>query len=107
KTGALIAHPLVCIVRARLFEAAGGVGEHGVDLARLRGEVGPRKHLAAAVARHLLEQPFELADIAVDAALEFAVGAITLADFLERFLALHGVKLAREHVALAAVVAIP
>src|SRR6516164_2186787 len=88
-------------------EAAGGVGEHGVDLARLRGEVAARQHLAAVVARHLVEQPLELADVAVDGAPEIAVGPIALADFLERLLALHGVELAREYVALAALVAIP
>src|SRR5262249_31835306 len=49
----------------------------------------------------------ELADIAVDGALEIAVAAVALADFLERLLALHGVELAREHVAFAALVAIP
>src|SRR6516165_3807746 len=88
-------------------ETAGGVGEHGVDLARLRGEIAARQHLAAVVARDFLEQPLELADIAVDGAPEIAVGAVALADFLERLLALHGVELAREHVALAALVAIP
>src|SRR5262249_29867914 len=51
--------------------------------------------------------PPDLADIAVDGALEIAVAAVALADFLERLLALHGVELAREHVAFAALVAIP
>src|SRR6516165_2659310 len=88
-------------------ETAGGVGEHGVDLARLRGEIAARQHLAAVVARDFLEQPLELADIAVDGALEITVGPIALADFLERLLALHRVELAREHVAFAALVAIP
>src|SRR2546423_9711636 len=88
-------------------EASGRVGEHRIDLAGLRGEIGPRQHLAAILARHLLEQPLELADIAVDGALEIAVVPIALADFLERPLALHGVELAREHVALAALVTVP
>src|SRR5262249_23391041 len=88
-------------------ETAGRVGEHGVDFARLRGEIGARQHLAAVVARDFLEQPLELADIAVDGALEIAVAAVALADFLERLLAVHGVELAREHVAFAALVAIP
>src|SRR5262249_34333240 len=89
------------------IETPCGVGEHGVDLARLRGEIAARQHLAAVVARDFLEQPLELADIAVDGALEIAVGAIALADFLERLLALHGVEPAREHVAFAALVAVP
>src|SRR5262249_56025702 len=88
-------------------ETAGRVGEHGVDLAGLRGEIGARQHLAAVVARDFLEQPLELADIAVDGTLEIAVAAVAFADFLERLLALHGVELAREHVAFAALVAIP
>src|SRR2546429_2466285 len=88
-------------------ETTGRVGEHGIDLAGLRSEIGPRQHLVAVVARDLLEQPLELADIAIDGAAEIAVGAIALADFLERLLALQGVKLAREYVAFAALVAIP
>src|SRR6266566_2807596 len=107
KTGALIARPLALTARARSVETAGGVGEHGVDLARVRGEIAARQHLAAVVARHLVEQPLELADVAVDGAPEIAIGPIALADFLERLLALHGVELAREYVAFAALVAIP
>src|SRR6266404_3204731 len=107
KTGALIARPLALTARARSVETAGGVGEHGVDLARVRGEIASRQHLAAVVARHLVEQPLELADVAVDGAPEIAIGPIALADFLERLLALHGVELAREYVEFAALVAIP
>jgi len=62
---------------------------------------------ATVVTRDLVEQPLELADIAVDSLHELAVGAIALADFLERALALHGVELAREHAALAALIAVP
>src|SRR5262249_47251987 len=107
KTGALVARPFVLVARRASVEAAGRVGEHGVDLARVGGEIAARQHLAAVVARHLVEQPLELADVAVDGAPEIAVGPIALADFLERLLALHGVELARGDVALAALVAIP
>src|SRR5262245_15040100 len=109
ETGALIARPPVSPVRRLLLvETSCRVGEHGVDLARLRGEIGTRHHLAAVVARNLLEQPLELDDVAVDGALEFAVAAILPADLLERLLALHGVELAaRERVAVAALVAVP
>src|SRR5437588_11914323 len=93
--------------RLWLFEAAGRVGEHGIDLARLRGEIGARNRLAAVIARDLLQEALELGDVAVDRLLELAVAAVLAADFLERALALHGVELAREHVALAALVAIP
>src|SRR4029077_8957440 len=102
-----MARPLALTALARSVEAAGGVGEQGIDLARLRGEVAARQHLAAVVARHFLEQPVELADVAVDGAPEIAVGPIALADFLERLLALHCVELAGEYVAFAALVAIP
>src|SRR3984893_69896 len=102
-----MASPLAWTARARSVEAAGGVGEQGIDLARLRGEVAARQHLAAVVARHFLEQPVELADVAGDGAPEIAVGPIALADFLERLLALHGVELAGEYVAFATLVAIP
>src|SRR5947207_2398704 len=62
------------------LEAAGGVGEHGVDLAGLRGQIRARHHRAAVVARDVIEQPLELADVAVDRLLELAVAAIALAD---------------------------
>src|SRR5207253_9061486 len=42
-----------------------------------------------------------------DRLLEFAIRTVALADLLERLLALHGVEPAREHVALAALVAVP
>src|SRR4051812_6869530 len=69
-------------------EAAGRVRQHGVDLAGFRGEVRARHHLTAVVARHLLEQPLELADIAVHRLLELAVGAVFATDLVERLLAL-------------------
>src|SRR5712691_12226261 len=88
-------------------ETTGRVGKHGINLAGFRGEVGSHQHLPAVLARDLLEQPLEFADIAIDGAFEFAVAAIALADLLERLLPLHRVKLAREHVAFAAFVAVP
>src|SRR5262249_11647785 len=90
-----------------LVEPSGRVREHGVDLARLRGQVGARHHLAAVVARDLLEQPLELADVAVDRAHEVALATILAANLLERLLPLHGVQLVREHVAVPTVVALP
>src|SRR5262249_52682585 len=73
----------------------------------LRGEIGSRHHLAAIVARDLVEQAFELGDVAVDRLHEFTVGAVLAPDLLEGPLALHGVELAREDVALAAFVTVP
>src|SRR5262249_54091066 len=95
------------ISRGCSVEASGRMGEHGIDLARLRHEIGAREHLSAIFARDFLEQPLEVSNVAIDGALEVAFAAIALADLLERLLALHGVELAREHVALAALVAIP
>src|SRR4051812_28487885 len=93
--------PLEPIGDSLLVESPGRVCQHRVDLAGLRGEVGARYHLATVVSGDLVEEPLELADIAVHRLHEVAVAAILLADFLERALALHGVELAREHVALA------
>src|SRR5271165_4195761 len=90
-----------------LIESPGGMSEHGVNLPGLRGEIGACHDLPAVIARDLLEQALELADIAVDRSHEVAVTAILAADLLERFLPLIGIELAREHVALAAVVAVP
>src|SRR5260370_40212019 len=90
-----------------LLEAAGGVGQHGVALAGLRGEIGARHPRAAVVARDVLEQPLELADVAVDRLLEIAVAAIALADLVEGLLPLHRIEPLGEHVAFAALVAVP
>src|SRR5262249_56896633 len=59
------------------------VRQHGVDLAGFRGEVGPRHGLAALVARYLVEQALELADVAVHRLAEVAVGAVALAGLVE------------------------
>src|SRR6266540_6611966 len=93
--------------RKLLVETSRRVGEHGVDLACLRGEIGARHDLAAVVARDLIEQALELGDVAVDRLRELTVAAVLAPDFFERALALHGVELAREYVALAALVAVP
>src|SRR5205085_1242124 len=94
-------------IRPDSIEPARGVRQHGVDLAGFRGEIAAHRGLAAVVARHLLQQSFELRDIAVDGAHEVALTAVTPADLLEGALALHRVELAREYVALAAIVALP
>jgi len=83
------------------------MSEHRVDLAGLRRQIRPRHHLTAVVARHIFEQPLELGDVAVDRLLELAVGAILGADLVERLLALQRVKPLGEHVAFAALVAVP
>src|SRR5271165_1294879 len=84
-----------------LIESPGGMSEHGVNLAGLRGEIGACHDLAAVITRDLLEQALELADIAVDRPHEVAVTAVLAADLLECFLSLIGIELAREHVAFA------
>src|SRR5436305_9848304 len=90
-----------------LLEPARRVGQHGVDLAGIRGEIAAGRRLAALIRRNLVEQPLELHDVAVDGRLELAVATIAVADLLECLLALHRVEAAREHVALAALVAFP
>src|SRR5262249_43216402 len=92
---------------ANLVEASGSVCQHGVDLAGLRRQIAARHHLAAIVARDLVEQALEFGDIAVDRLLELAVGAVSPAHLVEGLLTLQGVEAARECVALAAVIAIP
>src|SRR5262245_27820452 len=93
--------------RAALLEAAGRVRQHGVHLAGIRGEVRARRRLAALILRDLIQQPLELRDIAVDRHFELAIGPVAVADLVERLLALHRVKPAREYVAFAALVAVP
>ena len=91
----------------RSVEPAGRMRQHGVDLAGFRGEIGARHHLTAVVPRNLVEQTFELADVAVDRLLELAVRTILLADIVEGLLALQCIEPAGENVALTALVAIP
>ena len=83
------------------------MGEHGIDLARFRGEISARHHLTAIVARDLFEQPLELVDVTVDCLLELAIGAIALADVVKGALTLQRVEATGKDVALAAVVAVP
>ena len=50
--------------------------EQGVDQSGLRGEVAAQRLRSAILARHFVEQPLELGDIAVDRLLEGAVGVL-------------------------------
>src|SRR2546423_4758679 len=93
-------YPLLLIARWRapfhqsvgpLLEAAGRVRQHGVHLAGIRGEIVARGRLAALILRHLIQQPLELRDIAVDRRLELAVATIAVANLVERLLPLHRV----------------
>src|SRR2546421_6740254 len=103
----LAPRPRYSAFSAGLFESPRRVRQHGVDLAGIRSEVAARGRLAALVLRDLVQQPLEFADIAVDSRLEFAVAAVSVADFLKRLLPLQGVEAAREHIAFAALVALP
>src|SRR5262249_5132751 len=94
-------------VRNLLVETSRRVGQHGVDFTGLRGEIGTRYRLAPLVMRNLVEQALELGDVTVDSLHEFAVGAILAPDLFESPLALHGIELAGEHVALPALVTVP
>src|SRR5262249_62247164 len=94
-------------VCALLSDPAGAGGQHGVAFAGLGGQIRARPHRAAIVARDVVEQPLDLADVAVDRLLDLAVAAVALADLLERLLALHRVEPLGEDVALAALVAVP
>src|SRR5262249_14161174 len=90
-----------------LFEPAGRVGQHGVDLPGVRSEICTRHHLLVVVAPDFAEKPFELADIPIDNLAELAVGLIALANLVERLSALHRVETPCKHVALPAIVALP
>src|ERR1700687_5146368 len=81
--------------------------EQRVDLAGIGSEVGLGQHLAAVVAGDLIEQALELVDIAIDGFAELGRAPVLAADLLEGLLALRRVEAAREHVPLAALVAIP
>src|SRR5438445_5802697 len=98
----------LCVVAtSRLPQPSRGVGEQGVDQARLRGEVGAQRLRAALVAGDFVEQALELGDVAVDRLLEAAVGAILSGDLVERLLTGRRVQPLGERLALAALVAVP
>src|SRR2546430_10066970 len=83
------------------------VREQRVDEPGLRGEVAAQRLRPAILTRDLVEQPFELGDIAVDRLLEAAVGAVFAGDFVERLLTGRRVEPLRERLALAALIAVP
>src|ERR1700752_122396 len=61
---------------AGLPQPARGMGEQGVNQARLRGEVGAQRLRAALVAGDFVEQALELGDVAVERLLAAAVGGV-------------------------------
>src|SRR5258705_11182295 len=75
--------------------------EQGVDEAGLRGQVAAQRLRTAILAGNLVEQAFELGDIAVDRLLEVAVGAVFAGDLIESLLAGRRVEPRREGLALA------
>jgi hypothetical protein len=83
------------------------VRQHRVDLAGLRGQIGPRQRPVAIVAADLRDKALELADIAVDGLLERLIAPVFAADLVEGLLALDRVQGAGEDVALAVAVAVP
>ena len=83
------------------------MGEHGVDLARIRRQIGLRHHIVAVVARNVLQQLLEIVAVAVDGSAEFAIRLIFAADVVEGLLAFQRIEPAREDVALAPAVAVP
>src|SRR5262245_15006957 len=92
---------------SRSIEATRRMGQHGIDLASFRREIGSCHHLSAIVARNLVEQPFEFIDVTIHGLLELAVHAILLADVVECLLTLQGIESAGEHVAFPTLVAVP
>src|SRR5262249_62422693 len=92
---------------SRSIEATSRMGQHGIDLAGFRREVGSCHHLSTIVARNLVEQPFEFVDVTIHGVLELAVRAILLADVVERLLTLQGIEPAGEDVGFPSFVAVP
>ena len=91
----------------RLIETSAGVGEHRIDLAGVRGEIGAAGGAVAVGAGHLGQQLLEIGDVAVDGGAELVVALIFLADLVEGLLALQGIEPPGEEVLLAATVTLP
>lgn len=83
------------------------MGEHGVDLARIRGQVGLGDSLVRVGAGDVGEQLFEIADIAIDGGAEFRLAVIFALDLIEGLLALQRVEAAGKDVALATLITAP
>src|SRR6516165_7381748 len=79
---------------SRSVEATRRMGQHGVDLAGFRREVGSCHHLSAIVVRNLVALPFEFVDVAIHGVLELAGRAILLAEVVVRLLTLQGIEAA-------------
>src|ERR1700744_81173 len=88
-------------------QPARGMREQGVDQTGFRGQVVAQRLRPAILARHLVEQPLELGDVAVERRLEAAVGAVLAGELVERPLAGRGGQALAERLALAALVAVP
>src|SRR5258707_315610 len=70
----------------RLSQPSRRMREQGVDEAGLRGQVAAQRLRTAILAGNLVEQAFELGDVAVDRLLEVAVGAVFAGDLIEGLL---------------------
>src|SRR3981081_1791973 len=70
-----------------LSQPSRGMREQGVDQPGFRGEGAAQHRGPAVVARDLVEQAFELGNVAVDRLLEAAVGAIFAGDLVKCLLA--------------------
>src|SRR5262249_49690190 len=83
------------------------MGEHRVDLARLRDEIGPRQRIVAVVTIDLPKQALEFLDIAIDRRAEIVIGAVTATNLVERLRPAPDIEPAGERIRLAAAIAIP
>jgi len=83
------------------------MGQHGIDLTGVRGEVGLGDRLVTICLGNVRQQLFEISDIAIHGGAEFRFAVVFALDFVKGLLTLQRVETAGEHIALAALVAPP
>src|SRR3546814_18862175 len=79
-------------------EAAGGMGEHGIDLARVRGQVALGHRFVAVGARNIGEQFLEVGDVAIDGGAELRLAFVFPLDLVESLLAFQRVEATGEEI---------
>ena len=83
------------------------MGQHGVDLAGIGGQVVAGDDRPPIAARYVVKQPFKFMNVVFDGLPEVRIGTVFAAYFFERALPLRGVEALSESAALAAFIALP
>src|SRR6516164_839942 len=93
--------------RRSLVEPAGGVRQHGVDLAGIGGQIIACDCRIPIAARNVVKEPFKFVDVMFHCLAKLRIGAVLVANFLECPLPLAGVEALCERAAFAPFIPLP